>query len=152
MKKIVIYTILLAAALLIPVKGTDVGKLVPVEVIQIYKEGDVGGIATDLGESGVGTSVKEAVENLKATTSGIIFMDTADFLLIDVNAKEEAIVLKDYLKPSVRVCFLDGEIDLEKTAAFLNVHRPATKLENYGQEELKDILTTENERMILKEK
>ena len=76
MKKIIVYLLLLAAVLLLPVQGTDVGKLLPVEVLQIYKEEDSVVLTTDVGASGVGATVDAAIENLKATAAGIIFLDT----------------------------------------------------------------------------
>lgn len=152
MKRIAIYILLLAAAVLMPVEGTDVGKLVPVEVIQIYKEADAVVIATDLGESGSGAAAEEAIENLKATTSGIVFLDTAEYLLIDESASEEVIQLKAYLKPSVRVCYAAGETDLNEAAAYLNVHKPRIKLKTYETGTAAELLMVENGRMILKEK
>ncbi|MBR4291462.1 MAG: hypothetical protein IKT52_12620 [Oscillospiraceae bacterium] len=152
MKKIVLYVLLLGATLLFPVQGEDVGKLLPVEVVQIYKEEDRVVIATDVGASGTGATVKEAIENLKATSAGIIFLDTADYLLFDESAKEEIGQLETYLKRSVRVSASDGEIDLHEAAAFLAVHQPAARLKSYKEHNKTEILTKEAGRMILKEK
>ena len=49
MKRIVVYILSLAAAMMVPLEGTDVGKLHPVELVQIYKEGDLVVIVTDTG-------------------------------------------------------------------------------------------------------
>lgn len=152
MKKIAIYITLLAAALLIPVNGTDVGKLVPVEVLQLYKDGDTVIISADLGETGSGTTVEAAIENMKDTTAGIIFLDTADFLLVDETAGDEVSAMKVHLKPSVRVCRTAGTLDLKEAAAYLAVHKPQQKLKDYEYASATQILTKENERMLLKEK
>ena len=152
MKRIAIYIALLAAALLMPVNGTDVGKLVPVEVLQLYKDGDAVVISTDLGNTGTGTTVETAIENLKNTTAGIIFLDTADFLLVDETAQEEAGALKSYLKPSARVCRTAGVIELKEAASYLAVHKPRQKLKTYEYASVTQILTKENDRMLLKEK
>ena len=152
MRKIVIYILLLAAALLLPVDGTDVGKLVPVEVVHLYKEGGALVLSTDLGETGVGATVREAVSNLKETTAGIIFLDTANYLIVDKAAEQEVLQMQEYLKSSVRVCVCDGKMDLDGTAAFLNVHRPSVKLKAYNAAETTQLLTKENGRLILKEK
>ena len=37
MRKIILYCLLLGAAILLPVQGTDVGKLLPVELIGVYR-------------------------------------------------------------------------------------------------------------------
>lgn len=151
MKKIIIYSLLLGATFLSPLQGEDVGKLLPVELIQIYKEADSVVIATDDGAGGTGATVRDAIGNLKATTAGVIFLDTADYLLVDETAAEEVTVLTEYLKPSVRVCASVGEIDLKEAAAFLKVHRPQIKLSAYDGGQNTEVLTVENGRLILKE-
>lgn len=151
MKKIILYAALLGAALVLPVQGTDVGKLIPVELLRIYKEGNAVVIATDLGETGTGATVEKAIENLKSTAAGIIFLDTADYLLVDGSARAEGTALKKYLKSSVRVCISTAELDMEKAAAYLSTHKPETKLRDYEHDGTYAVLTMENGRMILKE-
>lgn len=151
MKKIVLYAVLLGATLLVPVQGTDVGKLIPVELLWIYKEDDAVVIDTDLGESGTGATVASAIENLKSTTAGIIFLDTADYLLVDDGARVEGAALGNYLKSSVRVCISEGEIDVKRAAKLLSAHKPETKLRDYDSNGKYDVLKIENGKMILKE-
>lgn len=150
MKKILIYMSLLGAVLLLPMQGTDVGKLQPVELVYIYREAETVKVETDLGEMGTGTTVGEAIENLKATTSGIVFLDTADYALIDETAKEEIEDLKVYLKPSTRVCMLQKEADLKKAAEYLQVHKPKLYLQDANSDSKMEILANENERFELK--
>ena len=151
MKKIIWYCLLLGAAFLVPVQGTDVGKLLPVELIQIYKEADTVVIATDAGPTGSGTTVDEAVADMKATASGIVFLDTADHLLVKDLTEEEIDALEKYLKPSVRVCAQIGQIDPEEASAFLRVHKPKRQLKDWEEGNRAQVLTVENGRMILKE-
>jgi len=151
MKKIIWYCLLLGAVFLVPVQGTDVGKLLPVELIQIYKEADTVVIATDAGPTGSGTTVDEAVADMKATAAGIVFLDTADHLLVKDLTEEEIEVLEKYLKPSVRVCAQIGQLDPEEAAAFLRVHKPKRQLKDREDGNIAQVLTVENGRMILKE-
>lgn len=151
MKKILIYMLLLGAAVLMPIQGEDVGKLLPVEVVGIYKTEDTVVLVTDVEATGEGDTVEAAIKNMKATTSGIIFLDTADYLLIDETAKEEAVALSEYLKPAVRVAVTEGSIDLKEAASFLSVHKPETKMKAYQHTGKTDILAEENGKLILKE-
>lgn len=151
MKKILIYIFLLAAVVLVPVKGADIGKLIPVEVVQVSANDETVVITTDMGETGTGKDLKSAANDLKATTAGIVFLDTADYLLIHETVTDEVLWLKNHLKPSVRVCGFEGEIDMKKAATFLNVHRPVCKLRDFAATELKEVLVMEDGRMILKE-
>ena len=151
MKKILLYILLLAAAVAIPQQGTDVGKLLPVEVVRLDKVGEQVRISTDVGAGGVGATVKDAIENMKATTAGEIFLDTADFLLVTERGREELTAVKEQLKSSVRVCAINGELDLEDAASYLAVHKPSLQLRQCATEKTLPILTEENGKIILKE-
>ena len=141
--------LLLGAVLLLPVQGTDVGKLVPVELVYVHTEGELIKIATDQGETGAGATVADAIDNLKETTAGIVFLDTADYVLIDEAAKEELVVLKSHLKPTARVCVLNEDLDLKQVSEFLRVHKPRLKLGDSDQDSNLETLSSENGRFIL---
>ena len=151
MKKILLYILLLAAAVAIPQQGTDVGKLLPVEVVRLDKAGEQVRISTDVGAGGVGATVKDAIENMKATTAGEIFLDTADFLLVTESGQEELAAIKEQLKPTVRVCAANGEIDLKDAASYLAVHKPSLQLRQCAAEDKLPTLEEENGKIILKE-
>lgn len=150
MKRVLIYTLVLAAALTVPLRGTDVGKLKPVGLIELYKEGESVVILTDSGDSGIGSSVHAAFENLEQTTAGVIFLDTADFLLLSHDAVESARELEAYLKPSVRVCYTQEKIDPQQAAAYLAVHRPSVKLKDWNRQNTAQELIAENGRLLMK--
>lgn len=152
MKRIVIYIALLGASLLLPLKGEDVGKLLPVELVQLYKDGNTVIIATDTGDFGRGETVEAALENLKTTTAGLIFLDTADYLLISEDGMSEAAELKGYLKPTVRICRTEEKIDLLEAAEYLSIHKPTTRIKAYKGGELPEKLVKEDGRLRLKEK
>ena len=151
MKKIIIYVLLLSAVLLLPLQGTDVGKLLPVEVLQIYKENDTLVLKTDVGASGTGATVDAVIRSLKETAAGTIYLDTAEYLLVEEGAKEAVPELKDHLKYSIYVCGTDGKADLKEAAEFLPVHRPSTRLKDYISWQELEFLAVEDGRMILKE-
>lgn len=152
MKKSIIYILLLGALFLFPLQGEDVGELLPVEVVHLYREGDMIVITTDTEAAGRGETVDAALDNLKATTAGIVFLDTADYLLIDEGVATDVIALKKHLKPSVRVCKAMAEVDLKEAAVYLAVHRPKLKLKEYRDDLGVQQLVIENNRMELKEK
>ena len=149
MKKIILYSILLGAVLLLPLDGTDVGKLLPVEVISIYKDADNITVATDAGGIGVGTTVQEAIADMKATTAGNVFLDTADYLLIRDLSNKEAETLKGILKPSMRICEMDGSINPEETPEYLRIHRPEQRLREWTGTNSTQLLTIEDGKLIL---
>ena len=149
MKKIIIYG-LMAVLLLLPVEGTDVGKLLPVELIYISVDGKTVTIATDVGQMGSGETVAAAIANLKATAPGIIFLDTSDYVLMTETAKENIEDVKAVLKPSMRVCVLRTDTDLKEAARFLAIHQPGLKLADAKKDSNMDVLTGEGGRFVLK--
>lgn len=151
MKRIVFYIMILAVMLLIPEQGMDIGKLLPVELIYVYTEDGQVIIETDTRNLGQGQTLQEAFQNLEDTTAGVIYLDTADYLLISEDAQPLIKQLQEYVKPEVWVCCCNERAELSEAAAFLAVHKPESKLKdvvesgNIGQE-----LKTEGERNILK--
>ena len=150
MKEILLYILLLGAALILPVEGTDVGKLLPVELVQLDKMGDTVVISTDAGATGTGETVKAAIRDMEKTAAGIVFLDTADYLLVTESAMEEVESIKEHLKPSVRVCIQHVEMNLKDAAAYLSVHRPEHQLRSCQDPQSLQILTEENGKVILK--
>ena len=151
MKKLIWYALLLGASFLAPLQGTDVGELLPVELIQIYKEGGSVVIATDAGAAGTGTTVEEAVADMREAAVGIVFLDTADNLLIKDLSNEEVAHLKEYLKPGIRICHQQGEIKPEDASVFLRVHKPSCRLKDWEEGKMAEILVEENGSLHLKE-
>ena len=150
MKRLFIYILLLAATATLPFQGTDVGKLQPVGLIQLYMEDAMVVIVTDTGDSGRGKTAEEAFENLEDTTAGHIFLDTANYLLLSKRAIGAAEGLERYLKPTIRVCLAEREIDPVQAAEYLAVHRPTQKLKDMGSLGRVQTLQRENDRLILK--
>lgn len=149
MRRMVLYCIALCAALVIPQRGTDIGKLQPVEVVLLdSKDGEMI-IQTDTKDEGRGISVEQALQNLKDTTPGTVFLDTADYLIITEESMESVEKMKPYLDASVLVCKGTGEEDLEAAARYLAVHKPRTTLKNAELSTDYQLLSTVDGRMNL---
>ncbi len=151
MKRIIIYIAALALLTFAPVKGAELGKMHPVEVVLVSRQGNSLVLSTDTGDAGQGIDVLSALENLKATTSGIIYLDTTEYLLLTEGAEDAAQQLKSYLKKSVRVCMADSAVDLKEAAKFLPVHGDLPKLKEWKTEDKLPYLRTEGKRLLLTE-
>ena len=149
MRRILLYIALLAAALVIPVERTDLGKLKPVETVYLYTDEGILTLLTDTGDKGTGKTVGQALENLKQTTAGTVYLDTAEYLLITEESKFEAQELKKLLKGSVRICEAEGEIPLEEVGAYLSVHLPEMRLSHWKPEHKLQILKVNQDRFTL---
>jgi len=72
------------ALLLLPQRGTEVGKLLPVETLLIEKQAGQYRVSTDTGHTARDDSLEKAVDALRAEAPGILFLDTADGASVDM--------------------------------------------------------------------
>ena len=120
MKRILLYFIILIAVLVLPTEGTDVADLQPVQTIAVYRDGNQWVIETDTEDVGRGNSVEKAFENLIQTAPAVIYLDTAQYLVVN----EEAVIaeLYPYLSDRVKICLSVGEPHMEDVSSFLSAH------------------------------
>lgn len=152
MRKLLIYGALLVAALLVPTQTTALGKLKPVETVGIYQEDGEFVIETDTKDIGRGMSVSEAIRNLEETTSGTIYLDTADYLLVMDGGEPFVQYVAGYLKDSVRICRASKDVKIEEAASYLSVHTPNVELKEYQSGTALQMLRRDQERLFLEEK
>lgn len=128
MKRWIIYALVIALMFLIsPAAKTDVGELLPVELLYIcYGEDGRLRVETDTGDAGAGTTLEEALSDLKETACGNIFLDTVDYLMIHPNALTQLPRLWEILRPATQVC--RGTGIQEETVKFLSAHKPGITL------------------------
>ena len=146
--RILIYALLLAAALAVPVKRTDVGKLRPVEVIAVARTENGYTVRTDTGDMGTGNTLKAAFCNLEDTTAGVIYLDTAEYLLLETEIEEKRL-LRELLKNGIRVCAAEPEIPLEGSGAYLDIHHPKSRLGNEMDYQKLELLWSDGEQFHL---
>ena len=149
MKRYLLYGLILAASLVMPVSRTDVGKLQPIQTVAVYVADGVYTVQTDTGDMGVGETVALAIENLERTTAGVAYLDTAAFLLISEGEETVAGEMKTTLKESVELYWVQGQPDLKEASRFLSVHGKGPTYESWENGSKLPVLICKNERMIL---
>ena len=130
MKKCLIPAAVLAAVAVfsrLPHPARDIADLKPVRAVYIQMEGRNFHVQTDTGDSGSGPDLAEACADLRSKADEEIFLDTAEFLILDpeVPITGEIFTL---LRPDCRVTFTDAPPDLEKATAYLSQHPPKLTL------------------------
>ena len=120
MRKI-LYIVISVLALLAPVNRLDAAKLLPVEAVAIYLENGRVALKTDTENRGSGETAEAALKDLKENASGIIYLDTASFLLVGEGAEEPARELLGRLKRKVKVGIYSGG-DVKEEAVWLDAH------------------------------
>ena len=152
MKRLVIYILLLGAVVAAPAKPLEVGKLRPVQVVSIYKEGNRVVIETDTQDKGVGATAQEALQNMEDTSNGIIYLDTADYLLVTESVLPYVEQLHQYLKDNVKICQQTEPINTKLAAQYLSVHEDLPRLKAWEEGVELPVLEAIEEKKILIEK
>lgn len=129
--RMVIYVVILSLLLLAPTKRLDVVKLEPVQTVAIYTEPGAVVLETDTENFGRGSTVAEAVRDLKETTPGVIYLDTAEYLLVSEDANEYVDALRQYLRASVLVSMWDGKGEVAEAAKFLSIRKDLPTLKSW---------------------
>ena len=129
MRKILSIVILMLS-LAAPVKRLDVAKLQPVETVAVYYSGNAVVLETDTGNVGQGSTAAKALQDLKESACSVIYLDTAEYLLIGQNAQNAAAELRPFLKDSVKVGSYHGG-DIMKETAYWEIHGDLPKLKTW---------------------
>ena len=93
---------------------------------------------------GAGQTVAEALADLKETSPGVVYLDTAEYLLVSETATEEITALVPYVKKSARLCRWEGEDDLETAANYAHAHKIGTKICHWKTDDKLPNLTLQN--------
>ena len=144
--KLLLYMALLLFVCFLPVQSTDVGKLIPVEVLAVSEQDGVVNVRTDTGNQGKGNSIPEAFADLKDTASGTIYLDTAEYLLLEPAMAENTAAFAAYLKSNTRICVAEEGIELEGIAKYLSAHRPGVSLDRASEVPAFPVITGEDGR------
>lgn len=127
----VIYVVILALLFLAPLDRVDVADLLPIEAVAVYMEDGNVVLETDTENVGRGEDVKQALDNLKEVTPAVVYLDTAELLIVSKDAKIWVDDLRQYLKQDVGVCVGDAKNRVKEMAKYLDVHGQTIKLKDW---------------------
>lgn len=130
MRKI-ICILIIAALCFVPLKRVDIAKLRPIQAVAMYMEDQQIVLETDTGDQGRGKRVLDALQNLKEKTAAVVYLDTADFLLVAENAISHVGELAQNIKQSVKVCVCEAAGRVKEVAQYLEVHGNLPKLKDW---------------------
>ena len=130
--RVILYVLILALLFLAPVERLDVARLEPVQTVAVSVKEDAVLLETDTQNAGRGTDVDSAIENMEQTTPGVIYLDTAQYLLVAEDAVACVEVLRQYLHPSVKVSLWDGEGSVQDAAKYLGIRKDLPELRDWN--------------------
>ena len=122
---------------------TKIGSLKPVEVLLVSIEENRICVATDTKDRGVGITLTAALEDMKASSSGEIFLETVSYVLVTEETRLLLEQLSRILRPGTLVLLSAGQVEPEKVAEFLAVHKTKCALRECadGQTPLPKLMT-----------
>ena len=144
MKRLFLYILILNALWFAPLNRIEIANLEPVRAVWLGRQNDQIHLETDTGSRGTGQTVTDALVNLKETSSGIVYLDTAEYLLVSEDATKEITALVPYVKKSVRLCQWDGEGDMEWAVKYVNAHKIGTKIRHWRTDDKLPNLPSQN--------
>lgn len=131
--RILLYILLLASLFFAPVDRLDIADLEPVQAVALYTENGTVVLETDTEDRGSGATATEALRNMKQNTASVIYLDTAEFLLVAEDAKSHVEELRQYLKSSVKVAPYNGG-SVREEAKYADVHGNPPRLRDWQME------------------
>ncbi len=132
MKRIIIYCILLLCATVIPIDRIDIGDLEPIQAVWMYEEDGMICLKTDTEDLGSGETVQQALEEMKKNSEGIVYLDTAEYLLVSENMQNQISKIKPYLNRNVKIAQWIGESSIADAARYMKAHKIGVKLNKWN--------------------
>ena len=129
MKKWLFLPGLLAAAVLLrlPHPARDIARLEPVRVVYLYQNDGLTTIETDTGTTGSGEDLESAYAALRNNADREIFLDTAQFLILDPHVPITEPIFEIF-RPDCKVVITNTRPDLKKSPDYLSQHPPRRTL------------------------
>ena len=126
----ILYAVILTSLFYVPLKRVNVADLLPVEAVAVYVENGQVVLETDTEDKGVGSTALDALADMKAKALSVIYLDTAEYLLVQDGAEEQALQLCPLLDDCIKVGkYLQGEI--KQQAAYYEIHGKLPKLKHW---------------------
>ena len=104
--KILVLAAFLGALGLLPFRSTDAAKLLPVKTVVVTKSGDSYTVDVGAGVKALGRSLTEALRRLREEVTGVLFLPTAEQVVLTEPAEEaaEAVAEEPGFRPAMGIC------------------------------------------------
>lgn len=132
-----LYAVLLVPLFFVPLNRVNVADLLPVAAVAVYMDGEQVVLETDSAHFGKGKTVEAALAALRKDTPAVIYLDTAEYLLVAPEAVAQVEGLRPYLKSTVKVCVCRAAGRVQDAMKYLEIHGELPKLKDWKQKTTK---------------
>lgn len=133
----VLYAALVIPLFFVPLNRVNVADLLPIEAVAVYMDGNQVVLETDTEHKGTGENAEKALVALKGNTPAVVYLDTAEYLLVAPDAVEAVDSLRPHLKATVKVCVCEAAGKVKDAAKYLEIHRDLPCLKTWKKENIK---------------
>ena len=131
--RVVMYIVILAALFLAPLQRMEIANLEPIQAVWLYAENGTVFLETDTEDQGGGSTVADALADMKRKSPGIIYLDTAQYLFVSPSATQNIAALQPLLKESVRLCIWDGQGEIHSAVKYADSHKIGIKMKQWKE-------------------
>ncbi len=131
--RIVLCIVLLGALLFVPLNRIEIADLEPIQAVWMYTENGNIVLETDTEDKGIGITVETALDDMKNKSSGIVYLDTAQYLLVSEPVVGEVSAIQPYIKQSVRLCKWGGQGSVKEAVKYADSHNLGLKMKNWNE-------------------
>ncbi len=129
--RIVAYVIILAALFFAPLQSAEIANLEPIQAVWLCTEGQTVRMITDTEDKGSGATVEDALAEMKTNSAGIVYLDTAQYLLVSESAMDKIPEIQPYLRKSVKVYLWEGQGDFHEAVKYADAHKLGVTLKQW---------------------
>lgn len=130
----VLYGLLVIPLFFVPLNRVNVADLLPIEAVAVYMDGGEVVLETDTEHKGSGENAEKALGALKENTPAVVYLDTAEYLLVSPDAVGQVESLRPHLKSSVKVCVCQAAGRVKDMAKYLEIHKDLPTLKTWKKE------------------
>ena len=127
----VLYVALLVPLFFVPLHRVNIADLLPVEAVAIYMDGDRVVLETDTQHKGFGETAEQALASLKENTPAVVYLDTAEYLMVAPDAEAQVEGLRSHLKSTVKVCICQAAGRVKNMVEYLEIRKDLPRLKNF---------------------
>lgn len=109
---------------LLPFEATDVAQLIPAQTVFIMKDGTQYTVDVGAGVQAVGDTLKHALDALQEQTSGKVFFDTCEQLVLmgDTDGLLPEIAAEEAFRPAAGVYTVSSLPKIDEVSEYLHTH------------------------------
>ena len=130
--RVVLYVLILTALCFAPLQSVEIAKLEPVQAVWLHAENGKMILETDTNSYGQGATVIDALADMKQNSSGVVYLDTAQYLFVSQSTEHAILSISPHIKSSVYLCSWEGQGSIQEAVKYADAHKIGIKLKNWS--------------------